>query len=183
MRPRCAPYGAIRRSAQAAVGGISKLGCMASTAATRTRRGHLGLLRGVLLGGLLVAAVLTGLLAMHTLNLHGTPAAHAATAAVSVTDSGEARQGAAHHDTASAHATSGTTHDPGGSCTDCGSDGHLGMAMACVLALLLALLVLVLPRILPGWPRTAPRSLPIARFFDRGLSRAPSLQVLCISRT
>ena len=57
------------------------------------------------------------------------------------------------------------------------------VSLGCLVLAASALLVLVLPRILPGWPRTAPRSLPIARFFDRGLSRAPSLQVLCISRT
>lgn len=153
---------------------------MASAAATRTRRGRPGLLRFVLLGGLVVAAVIAGLLAMHTLNLHGTPAAQAPAAAVSVA---EVHQGVADHSTAGSHGSSGTAHDPGGSCTDCGSDGHLSMAMACVLALLLVLLVLVPPRMLPGWMHLRHRPVLAARYIDRILPRAPSLHVLCISRT
>lgn len=158
---------------------------MAPVAVTRSRRGLPGLLRCVLFGGLLVAAVIAGLLAMHTLNLHGTPSAHAP-AAISgtVADSSETHQGVAHHSSAGSHGfTSGTAHDPGDSCADCGGGTHLGMAMACVLALLLALLVLVPPRMLPGWMHTAPRPLVVERFIDRLLSRAPSLHVLCISRT
>ena len=171
--------------AQAATGRARKLGRMAPVAATHSRRGLPGLLRCVLFGGLLVAAVIAGLLAMHTLNLHGTPSAHAPAAlSVTVADSGEAHQGVAHHSSAGSYGlTSGTAHDPGGSCADCGGGTHLGMAMACVLALLLVLLALVPPRLLPGWMHTAPRPLLVERFIDRLLSRAPSLHILCISRT
>lgn len=159
---------------------------MASVAATRSWRGLPGFLRFVLFGGLLVAAIIPGLLAMHTLNLHGTPSAHAPAAlSATVADSGEPHQGVAHHSSAGSPGltTSGTAHDRGGSCVDCGGDDHLGMAMTCVLALLLALLVLVPPRLLPEWMHTAPRRFLVKRFIDRLLSRAPSLHLLCISRT
>lgn len=132
-----------------------------------------------MLGGLLAAAVVLGLLAMHTLNLHGTAAAHAP-AAISVSASDAV---GAHHATAGAHESSGTASDVGGTCADCGGGDHLGMAMACVLALLLVLLILVPPRLLPVWMHTAPRPPLVARFIDRLLPRAPSLHVLCISRT
>ncbi len=124
--------------AQATTGRAHKLGRMAPVAATHSRRGLRGLLRCVLFGGSLVAAVIAGPLAMHTLNLHGTPSAHAPAAlSVTVADSGEAHQGVAHHSSAGFDGlTSGTAHDPGGSCADCGGGTHLGMAMACVFALL-----------------------------------------------
>ncbi len=148
------------------------------TAATRSRKGLQGL-RRVVLGGLLVAAVALGLLAMHSLNLHGTAAAHAP-AAISVSASDAV---GAHHATAGAHESSGTASDVGGTCADCGGGDHLGMAMACVLALLLVLLILMPPQLLPRWMHTAPRPLLVARFIDQLRSRAPSLHVLCISRT
>lgn len=148
------------------------------TAATRSRKGLQGL-RRVVLGGLLVAAVALGLLAMHSLNLHGTAAAHAP-AAISVSASDAV---GAHHGTAGAHESSGTASDVGGTCADCGGGDHLGMAMACVLALLLVLLILMPPQLLPRWMLTAPRPLVVARIIDQLRSRAPSLHVLCISRT
>lgn len=152
---------------------------MVSATATQPRKGLQGLFRRVLLGGLLVAAVVIGLLAMHTLNLHGTPAAHAP-AAISASATGADE---AHHLAAGMHESGGTASDLGPACTDCGGSDHLGMALACVLALLLVLLVLVPPRLLPGWMHIAPRPLLVARSIDRMLSRAPSLHVLCISRT
>ncbi|WP_298888829.1 DUF6153 family protein [uncultured Serinicoccus sp.] len=157
---------------------------MAPVAATRSGRGPF-LSRCALLGGLLVAAILVGLLAMHALNLHGTPAAHAAAPlSVTVADSGETHQGMAHHGSAGSYGlTGGTADDPGGSCADCGGGAHPGMAMTCVLALLFVLFVLVPPRLLPGWMHAAFRPLLVERFIDRLLPRAPSLHVLCISRT
>ena len=152
---------------------------MVLVAAVQQGKGSQNLFRRIMLGGLLVAAVVTGLLAMHTLNLHGTPAAHApATISVAASDAV-----GAHHSAAGAHESGGTASDLGGTCADCGSGDHLGMAMACVLALLLILLILVPPRLLRGWTRTLPRPSLVARFTDRMLSRAPSLHVLCISRT
>ena len=151
---------------------------MASATATRSGKSPRAFFRCVLLAGLLVAAVIVGLLAMHTLNLHGTPAAHAPAITVSATGT----EGA-HHSAGGVHESGGSAGDLGSACTDCGSGDHLGMAMACVLALLLILLILVPPRLLRGWTRTLPRSSLVARFTDRMLSRAPSLHVLCISRT
>ena len=144
---------------------------MASATATRSGKSLRAFFRCVLLGGLLVAAVIVGLLAMHTLNLHGTSAAHAPAITVSATG------------TEGAHHSAGGVHESGGLAGDLGSGDHLGMAMACVLALLLILLILVPPRLLRGWMRALPRSSLVARFIDRMLSRAPSLHVLCISRT
>lgn len=152
---------------------------MVSVASVRQGKGLRSFLRRVLLGGVLVAAVVAGLLAMHTLNLHGTPAAHAP-AAMSVSAAGADE---AHHLAAGTHESGGTASDLGGACTDCGGGAHLSMAMACVLALLLVLLLLVPPRLLPGWMHLAPRPLFVAGFIDKRLSRAPSLHVLCISRT
>jgi len=151
---------------------------MTSQAATRSGKGLQGFFRRVLLGGLLVAAVIVGLLAMHTLNLHGTPVAHApAVISVTATDADHT-----HHGAVSSHESSATADDPRG-CADCGTGAHLGMAMACVLALLLALLVLVPPRLLPGWLSSRPRPALVVRVVDRMRSGAPSLHVLCISRT
>lgn len=137
----------------------------------------------MLFGGLLVAALITGLLAMHTLNLHGTAAAHAPAVSVSVANADVVHHGDARHSAADTHLAGSAGHDPAASCTDCGSDGDLGTAMACVLALLLALLILVPPRMLPGWLRMRPRPVVGTRSIGGVLSRAPSLHVLCISRT
>jgi hypothetical protein len=137
----------------------------------------------VLFGALLVAAVIAGLLAMHTLNLHGTPAAHTPAVSVSAADSGAAHQGGTHEGAARTHVTSGSVHDPGGSCAGCGSDGHLNTAMACVLALLVALLLLVPPRMLHGWLHVPSRPVSVIRLIGGVRPEAPSLHVLCISRT
>lgn len=67
----------------------------------------------MLLGGLLVAAVIVGLLAMHTLNLHGTPAAHAPAITVSATGT----EGA-HHSAGGVHESGGSAGDLGSACTD-----------------------------------------------------------------
>src|SRR5690625_7082406 len=87
---------------------------MAVTAARRSRKGLQGFLRRVVLGGLLVAAVVIGLLAMHTLNLHGTAAAHAP-AVISVSTSDAV---GAHHGAAGTHESGGTASDLGGTCAD-----------------------------------------------------------------
>lgn len=150
---------------------------MASVAATRSEKDLQSFVRYVLVGGVLVAAVIVGLLAMHTLNLHGTTSAHAPAAiSISVTDS-------AHHSASGMHESGGSASDLGPACTDCGTNGHLGMAMACVLALLLILIVLVPPRLLPRWMHAVSRSVLRIDAAPRVMSRAPSLHVLCISRT
>lgn len=152
---------------------------MTSVAATRTGRGLRGFVRGVLRGVLLVAAVIVGLLAMHTLNLHGTASADAP-AAMSISAPGSAD--APHH-----AVEGGTPGDTQGdrtlSCVGCGTDDHSGMAMMCVLALLLVLLLLIPPRVLRAGTGTVLRTALPEIIVARLLSRAPSLHVLCISRT
>lgn len=153
---------------------------MMSVPVTRSGRGPKGILRRVLLGGLLAVGIIVGLVTMHTLNLHGTPAAQAPVAiSVSAPDTGETHHGAA----VGQHVSGDTAKDHEGTCADCGAGDHLGVAMACVLALLLVLLVLVPPRLLPGWTHIQPRAEPPVRLTDRVLLRAPSLHFLCISRT
>lgn len=140
--------------------------------------GSSSVFRGLLLGVLLVAAVIVGLLAMHTLNLHGTAAADAPTT-MSVS---AAESDAAHHGPAPAHSSGGPTSAGDLSCAGCGTDDHAGMAMLCVLALLLVLLLLVPPSVLRGWTRTVIRD-PLTTTVTGLLPRTPSLHVLCISRT
>lgn len=159
-----------------------RLARMAPTTAAQIRRGRRPLLRSALLGGLLVAAVIAGLLAMHTFNLHGALPTREAVAAP-LGHSGEIHQVTDSHGAAVAQApTGGQTHDPDASCASCGSGAHWGMAMTCVLALLLVIFDLLPPRRLPAWLHHPPRPLPRPPFTDRLLSRAPSLQVLCIIR-
>jgi len=152
---------------------------MVSVPVTRSGRGFQGIFRRVLLGGLIAFGIIVGLVTMHTLNLHGTPAAQAPAAiSVSAPDTGEADHGAGGQ-----HVSGDTVKEHEGTCADCGAGYHLGMAMACVLALLLVLLVLTPPRLLLGWMHIQPRAYPQVRLTDRVLLRAPSLHVLCISRT
>ncbi len=144
----------------------------------RSGKGLQGFFRCIVLGGLLVAAIIVGLLAMHTLNLHGTPAAHAPAVAVSAPGT----EGV-HHSAGGIHESGGSAGDLGSGCTDCGSGEHLAMAMACVLGLLLVLLILVPPRLLPGWIHAPAQPFLLTRLINSMLSRAPSLHALCISRT
>ena len=148
-------------------------------AATRSGRGLGGVFRGVLLAILLVAAVIVGLLAMHTLNLHGTAAADSP---ASMTMSAAAAPGTAHHDTAGAHDSGAPADDRSMSCAGCAGDDHLGMATLCVLALLLILLLVIPPHALRGWASATLRPHLIETLTARA-PRAPSLHVLCISRT
>ncbi|MEA1261601.1 DUF6153 family protein [Microbacterium sp. STF-2] len=153
---------------------------MAPVAATWSGRGSSSVFRGVLSGVLLVAAVILGLLGMHTLNLHGTAAADTPAAAISAAMT-VSEPVSAHHGTAQVQAhPSGTT---GMSCAGCGTDDHAGMAMMCVLALLLALVLLIAPGVLRGWTAMLLRSPLLEVLAARVLPRAPSLHVLCISRT
>ncbi|MFJ6531114.1 hypothetical protein [Microbacterium sp. NPDC091662] len=161
---------------------------MAPMAATRSGRGSSSVFRGVLSGVLLVAAVILGLLGMHTLNLHGTAAADAPAAATSAAMT-VSEPVSAHHGTAqeSAPAQAHPSGSPSGtnamSCVGCGTDAHSGMAMMCVLALLLALVLLIAPGVLRGWTAMLLCSPLLEVLAARALPRAPSLHVLCISRT
>ena len=139
--------------------------------AQRLRPGPRGLGHSVLLLIAVTAALIVGLLAMHSLNSYTDTAAPAA--AASMHEHGAAGPGVADN---------GTTQ-PGtdGDCADCG--GHANMlAMACVLALLIVSLLLFLPRVGITWG-AALRAGPalIARATHK--PRPPSLLVLCISRT
>ncbi|WP_019178954.1 DUF6153 family protein [Microbacterium yannicii] len=136
----------------------------------RIRAGR-SMARTLLLLIALTAAVIAGLLAMHSLNSHATA------------DTG-------HHTTVTAAASATVEdHHTGGPatdepCADCGS-GHADMlAMACVLALLATVLLFARPRAgliqLSALPRPRPYGLGLRAEPD---VPPPSLTALCISRT
>lgn len=134
--------------------------------AQRVRSGQRGLGQTVLLLVAVTAAIILGLLAMHSLNSHTestTP-----TAAVAVHEAGTADHG--------------TTHPASNDdCADCG--GHPSMlAMICVLVLLALSLLILLPRLGITWG-AALRAGPARRIRAALFSRPPSLLVFCISRT
>lgn len=138
--------------------------------AQRLRPGPRGLGNPVLLLIAVTAAIIVGLLAMHSLNSH-TETAAPATAAIH-------EHGAITPDVAD-HGTAQPTAD--GECADCG--GHASMlVMACVLALLIVALLLFLPRVGITWG-AALRAGPTLTARATHLPRPPSLLVLCISRT
>lgn len=134
----------------------------------RLRPGSRGLGRTLLLLLGVTAAIIIGLLAMHSLNGHVETTAPAAAAMV-MHEAGAADDGAAQP----------ATYDD---CADCG--GHSSMlTMTCVLVLFAVSLLLLIPRMgaasgAPLRPRPAVR---VVRSAD--LARPPSLDVLCISRT
>ncbi|AZS40285.1 hypothetical protein CVS54_01611 [Microbacterium oxydans] len=159
---------------------------MAPVVATWSGRGSSSVFRGLLSAVLLVAAIILGLLGMHTLNLHGTPSAEAPAAVampVSDTATTPAHHAAAPHGAAQAHPSGNSTNAGDMSCAGCGSDDHAGMAMMCVLALLLALALVIAPGALRAWATTVFRSSPTGALTSRALPQTPSLHVLCISRT
>lgn len=139
--------------------------------AQRLRPGPRGLGHSLLLLIGVTAAIIVGLLAMHSLNSHTETAAPAT--ATEMHEHGTADHGTADHGTAQL-ATDGD-------CADCG--GHTSMlAMACVLALLIVSLLLFLPRVGITWG-AALRAGPALIARAAVLPRPPSLLVLCISRT
>ncbi|MEV8368309.1 DUF6153 family protein [Microbacterium sp. NPDC064584] len=139
--------------------------------AQRLRPGPRGLGRSVLLLIAVTAAIIVGLLAMHSLNSHTETAAPAAAAPMH--EHGTANPGVVDHGT--------TQPATDGDCADCG--GHASMlAMACVLALLIVSLLLFLPRVGISWG-AALRAGPALTARAAVLTRPPSLLVLCISRT
>ena len=138
--------------------------------AQRLRPGPRGLGHSVLLLIAVTAAIIVGLLAMHSLNSHTETAAQA-TAAMH-------EHGTITPDVAD-HGTAQPTTDS--ECADCG--GHAGvLVMACVLALLIVALLLFLPRVGITWG-AALRAGPTQIARATHPPRAPSLLVLCISRT
>lgn len=143
----------------------------------RGRSGPRATLRTIVLGGLLALGVIVGLLTMCTLNAHGASATHEAPLQTASTLAG--------HPTFDASAGHSTV-PLAAACDDCGTtrnDGHLGMAMACIMALLAFLVILPLP----GRSRfriiDSVRAGPAALIRSLAHREPPSLHVLCISRT
>lgn len=147
---------------------------MTTDVTKRTENGPAGLLRSLLVCAVLVGAIIVGLLGMHVLNLHGTPASHAV-AGVSMFAATEE----AVHSAPPAHETGALSGAEAGECAGCGSGHAEAAGLACVLALLL----LAPPGIL-SVARNGMSSAPLLRrFIERVAPPAPSLLVLCISRT
>lgn len=119
------------------------------------------------------AAIVAGLLAMHSLNTHPAGAGHADTVAAAPADTG--------HHTGSAVAPD---EAPAATCADCSGGGEMSW-MTCVLALLVSLLLIA--RFHRGSWRGSPPSvgalLSVLLPARARPLRPPSLTVLCISRT
>lgn len=150
---------------------------MAPTAATSPGTRLQRLTRRLAAGMFLPAAVVVGLLTMHTLTA---PAATSPTIAAEATVRVDTPGQPAHalRGVNQAHTVAGV------GCDGCSAPDHVSAAMACVLALLMALLVLTPPALAPRWMhppkmRRAATSQPAAA----DLRRPPSLHALCISRT
>ncbi|PVE98289.1 DUF6153 family protein [Microbacterium sp. TPD7012] len=143
-------------------------------------RGQRTLTHTVLAVLAVAVGIIAGLLAMHSFNSHATTVGHHDTVAVS-TDAGVSER---HHDTSTAAQLPGSpTSDAG--CATCESGDSMTW-MACVLALLVA--TILLGRSGLGWRHT-PLVAILASVTTRWPARAhalppaPSLTVLCISRT
>lgn len=137
-----------------------------------------GLLRSLLVCAALVGAIIVGLLGMHVLNLHGTPASHVV-AGVSMSAAAEETV----HGAPPAHEPGALPGVEAGDCAGCGGGHAEAAGLACVLALLLVLLLLAPPGIL-SVSRSGTSSAPVLRrLIERIAPQAPSRLVLCISRT
>lgn len=146
---------------------------MSLSALRSALRPHRGLWRNLLVTLAAVAAIVAGLLAMHSLNLeHGMSASMVSTVAP-----------AGHHTAAMAtgDAPVSITNDQGGNPW---APEHSMTAMACILALLVAVLLIGIVRLITAW-RPALRQ--VANVLTRWVSvpapEPPSLHALCISRT
>lgn len=129
------------------------------------------LLRTVLLTAVGVAALMFGLLAMHTLNLAGPH--HEAAASVSQTDHSMLAAGDDSHESSAAECGEG----------GCGVVDSMG-AMACVLALLVAAIAFAAPAVRTRWMEMLPQlvAAPV-RVEVTSPEHPPSLIALSISRT
>lgn len=129
------------------------------------------MLRTVLLTGVGVAALMFGLLAMHTLNLAGPH--HETAASISQTDHAMVAAGD------NSHVASASECGEGG----CGLVDGMG-AMACVLALLVAAIAFAAPAIRSRWLELLPHvAATPARVDVASPDHPPSLIALSISRT
>lgn len=150
---------------------------MSSKPASSLGHGRKSLPGFVLLGSLLAAGIIVGLLLMHGLNVHSMPATPQYTAA-SVASS---TNSAVDSPVAFGNNVAMTTAD---GCADCDSHSqHLAAGAACFLGLLASLILLRRPagKILRGEWFSCPERVfsPILKNFVR----TPSLHELCISRT
>lgn len=150
---------------------------MTFTPASLRGHGHGPLPGFVLLGSLAAALVIVGLLLMHGLNLHGTPAAQhqgVVSAIPTGMNAADLRHGEPNASVGSNAAA----------CEACDHDGHHpGTAAACVLALFVTLVLLRRPaekRLRGTWPT---RAAPAMSVIASSRPRTPSLHELCISRT
>lgn len=119
----------------------------------------------------ITGAVIIGLLAMHSLNMHAT-AGHAETHAT-----------VEHIDPMMAPAVEHTDQNAYTGCADCGTGGASMLAMACVLALLVTLFVLGRVTSFRGLIATLPRPQPTHTWVRAQVFSPPSLTALCICRT
>ncbi|MGU3643415.1 DUF6153 family protein [Microbacterium sp. C23T] len=144
--------------------------------AQRLRPGSRGLGSSLLLLIAVTAAIIAGLLAMHSLSSHTEPAALAAAS------SGHEHGVAVDEHAAAAVVGPGTVQPvTDGECADCGWLASM-LAMGCVLALLIVSLLVFLPRVGISWG-AALRAGPALISRAALLPQPPSLRVLCISRT
>ncbi|MBD7958105.1 hypothetical protein H9651_10680 [Microbacterium sp. Sa4CUA7] len=144
---------------------------MASVVAAEVRRRRPAVFRVAAISALTAIAVIVGLLAMHTLNLNGgADAQPSSDMSMSMTG---------HHDVPLA-APAPVPHAAG--CAECGPDGHVGMAMSCVIALLIVLFVIA-PGLQGAGLRMPRRGTARGRPAARRLAASLSLHALCISRT
>lgn len=122
----------------------------------------------------ITAAIVAGLLAMHSLNTHPADAVHADTVATAPADTGS-------HHTDASPAPEGA---PVSGCADCSGGGDMSW-MTCVLALLVTLLVVA--RFHRGsWQGSTPYTVSLLAAISPARARPlrpPSLTILCISRT
>ncbi|GAA1969426.1 DUF6153 family protein [Microbacterium deminutum] len=135
--------------------------------AQRLRRGPGGLRRSILLLIGVTAAIIVGLLAMHSLNSHSSLAEPTAVLSVHGVD-------------ATDHGT--TQPATGDDCSGCGGHPSI-LAMTCVLALLVVSLLLVLPRRGITWTAALRRVGHSPLTWVGTFPKPPSFLLLCISRT
>jgi hypothetical protein len=152
---------------------------MSLIAVAQQVRGPRTLTRSLLLLVAVTAAIIVGLLAMHSLNTHVTATGHAGSASLAAV----AVDAGSQHDAPASAASAGASADHVG-CAKCGDD-HAMAWMACVLALLVSVIVFALVR--TGWRTpaldSAVRAARARWHASVPVARPPSLAVLCISRT
>lgn len=121
----------------------------------------------------LAVAVIVGILAMHSF---ASPASHSD---IGMSASSSAASVVSHH------TEEGVSVAASPDCVGCGEETSMAL-MWCVFVLLAATLLMTAPKLVRGWVGIAPPqfSITLSQLKSFGLNpRAPSLTVLCISRT